>query len=61
MHQMNRVIYSYPCFTLCLYVNCVYWSFPCGPAGKEFSCHTGDPGQEDPLEKEMATPPVILA
>ena len=42
--------------------------FPHGSVGKEFACNTGDtrdagllPGQEDPLEKEMATHSSILA
>ena len=29
--------------------------------GKEFACSTGDMGQEDPLEKEMAVPSSLLA
>ena len=42
--------------------------FPDGSVGKESACNTGDtgdvgliPGQEDPLEKEMATHSSILA
>ena len=40
--------------------------FPGGPDGKESACNAGDPqvrslGQEDPLEKEMATSFSILA
>ena len=42
--------------------------FPGGSAGKESACnigHTGDagwiPGQEDPMEKEMATDSSALA
>ena len=38
---------------------------PCSSEGKETACNTGDPGsipgQEDPLEKEMAIPSSILA
>ena len=52
---MNRVIYSCLRFTLCLCVNCVYWSFLGGSASKEFVCNAGDPGWEDPLENEMAS------
>ena len=40
-------------------------SFPGGSDGKESACDVGDPGlipgQEDPLEKEMATHSYILA
>ena len=39
--------------------------FPCSSVGKESACSAGDPGSipglEDPLEKEMATHPSILA
>ena len=35
--------------------------FPCGSAGKESTCHVGDLGWEDALEKEMATHSSILA
>ena len=42
--------------------------FPHGSVGKEFACNAGDtryagliPGQEDPLEKEMATHSSLLA
>ena len=42
--------------------------FPNGSEGKESSCNAGDtgdsgsiPGQEDSLEKEMATHSIILA
>ena len=39
-------------------------SFPHSSVGKESACNAGDlgsiPGQEDPLEKEMATTPVFL-
>jgi len=44
--------------------------FPGGSVGKESACNAGDslqetwvslPGQEDPLEKEMATHSSILA
>ena len=39
--------------------------FPGGSIGKEIACNAGDlgstPGQEDPLEKEMATYSSILA
>ena len=35
--------------------------FPGGSDGKAAACNTGDPGQEDPLEKEMATHSSILA
>ena len=39
--------------------------FPGGSVGKESACHVGDPGsilgQEDPLEKGMATHSSILA
>ena len=38
---------------------------PCSSEGKETACNAGDPGsipgQEDPLEKEMAIPSSILA
>ena len=43
----------------------VFMGFPDGSAGKESTCSAGDPvrslGQEDPLEKEMATHSSILA
>ena len=43
----------------------VFSGFPCGSAGKEFSRTVGDLGstlgQEDPLEKGMATHSSILA
>ena len=52
---MNREKDSYPCFTLCLCVNCIYWSFLGGSTNKEFVCNAADPGREDPLEKKMAT------
>ena len=29
--------------------------FPDGSDGKASACNAGDPGREDPLEKEMAT------
>ena len=32
-----------------------------GSVSKESACGTGDPGSEDPLEKEMATHSSILA
>ena len=39
--------------------------FPGGSSGKESACNAGDPvrflGQEDPLEREMATHSNILA
>ena len=35
--------------------------FPGGSDGKESACNAGDLGQEDPLEKEMATHSIILA
>ena len=35
--------------------------FPCSSVGKESACSAGDPGWEDPLEKEMATNSSILA
>ena len=44
------------------------WGFPDGTVGKEFACNAGDTGdmgsisgQEDSLEKEMATHSSILA
>ena len=37
------------------------WGFPGGLHGKEFACNEGDPGWEDPLEKEMVTHSGILA
>ena len=42
----------------------VFLGFPSGSDGKESACKAGDLGSilgwEDPLEKEMATPPVFL-
>ena len=35
--------------------------FPGGSESKESACNAGDLGQEDPLEKEMATHSSILA
>ena len=41
------------------------WGFPGGSDGTECACNAGDPvqslGQEDPLEKGMATDSSILA
>ena len=41
------------------------WDFPGGLDGKESACNVGDsgsiPGQEDPLEKEMANRSNVLA
>ena len=41
------------------------WGFPCGLAGKEFTCNVGDLGsilgQEDRLEEGMAAYSSILA
>ena len=34
---------------------------PCSSDGKESACNAGDLGQEDPLEKGMATHSSILA
>ena len=43
----------------------LFLGFPCGSAGEESTCNARDPGstlgQEDPLEKEMATHSSILA
>ena len=39
----------------------VFLGFPDGSAGKESTCSVGDLGQEDPLEKGMATHSSILA
>ena len=39
----------------------MYTYFPGGSDGKESSCNAGSLGQEDPLEKEMATQASILA
>ena len=35
--------------------------FPGGSEGKASACNVGDPGREDPLEKEMATHSSTLA
>ena len=35
--------------------------FPGGSDGKASACHAGDLGQEDPLEKDMATHSSALA
>ena len=49
----------------CLKFYSTLWWFPGGSDGKESACNAGDPGsipgQEDPLEKEMATHSSILA
>ena len=46
-------------------VTCCLEGFTGGPEGKEYACNEGDPvqslGQDDPLEKEMATHFRILA
>ena len=46
-------------------VDCLYGGFPGGSDGEEYACSAGDPGsipgQEDPLEKGMATCSRILA
>ena len=43
----------------------IYMDFPGGSDHKESACNVGDPGLipgwEDPLEKEMATTPVLLS
>ena len=50
------------CVCVCV---CVCVKLPGDPDGKEFVCNAGNPvqslGQEDPLEKRMATPSSILA
>ena len=38
-----------------------FTSFPGGSDGKASACHAGDPGWEDPLEKEMAIHSSTLA
>ena len=40
---------------------CELLDFSGGPDGKESACNAGDPCQEDPLEKGMATHSSILA
>ena len=37
------------------------WGFPGGSAVKNLPANVGDSGEEDPLEKEMATHSSILA
>ena len=53
---------SCPCF---LFELTSSLGFPCGSAGKEYACSTGDlgsiPGWEDPLEKGEAAHSSILA
>ena len=47
------------------YINAYMWGFPEGSKEKNLPVNTGDPGlipgQEDPLEEEMATHFSILA
>ena len=59
IHYVAGLVYIYIC---------IYRDFPDGSAGKELACNAGDIGslgrslgQEDPLEKEMATHSSILA
>ena len=43
------------------YVTILYYrGFPCSSVSKESTCNAGDPGWEDPLEKETASTPVFL-
>ena len=48
-----------------LIIRGVFLDFPGGSDGKASACNVGDPGlipgQEDPLEKEMATHSSVLA
>ena len=43
----------------------ILWRLPNGSVGKESACNAGDTGDrldwEDPMEKEMATYPSVLA
>ena len=49
----------------CMYIYIIYIGFPGSSVGKKSACSAGDlrliPGQEDPLEKEMAIHSSILA
>ena len=49
----------------CVKIKKLLWGFLCGSAGKESTCNAGDLGlslgQEDALEKEMATHSSVLA
>jgi len=40
---------------------CTPGDFPGDSEGKESACNTGDPGQEDPLDRGMATYSSVLA
>ena len=48
-----------------MYIYIIYIGFPGSSVGKKSACSAGDlrliPGQEDPLEKEMAIHSSILA
>ena len=54
---LNPACSSAPGNSLCTFI----WGFPGGSEGKESVCNARDLGQEDPLEKEMATHVSILA
>ena len=41
--------------------NISFWGFPAGSDCKDSAWNAGDPGWEDPLEKEMAAHSSILA
>ena len=58
---MNREKDSYPCFTLCLCVNCIYWSFLGGSANKDLSAMQQTQVGKIPWRRKWQPTPVILA
>ena len=65
LYNFLRDIQSEPIFELRmssgLYYVCLRMGFPSSSDSKASACNAGEPGQEDPLEKEMATYSNILA
>ena len=65
LYNFLRDIQSEPVFELrmssVLYYICLRMGFPGSSDSKASACNAGEPGQEDPPEKEMATHSSILA
>ena len=53
------ILFSIVAVPIYIPTNCA--GFSDGSDGKESACSAGDPGREDPLEKEVATHSSILA
>ena len=65
LYNFLRDIQSEPIFELRIssgiYYVCLRMGFPSSSDSKASTCNAGEPGQEDPLEKEMAAYSNILA